>query len=81
MAGNLKSVRLSDVSIGRFDEIKEHYHMTDSDLLRVMVLFCITHGVELHAYIERAARFVNYGEINDADYPQDYPAKGGNICD
>lgn len=67
MAGNLKSVRLSDATIGRFEDIKEEYKMTDSDLLRIMVLFGITHEVELHAYIERAARFITYGAIEDSD--------------
>lgn len=67
MAGNLKSVRLSDATIGRFEDIKEEYKMTDSDLLRIMVLFGITHEVELHAYIERAARFITYGAINDEE--------------
>lgn len=66
MAGKVKSVRLSDVSDGRFDEIKEQYNMTDSDLLRIMVLFGITHEIELHAYIERAARFITYGAIDDS---------------
>ena len=63
MAGNLKSVRLSDVTIGRF---KEKYKMTDSDLLRIMVLFGITHEIELHTYIERAAHFITYGAIDDS---------------
>ena len=67
MAGKLKSVRLSDATVGRFDEIKEEYHMTDSDLLRVMVLYGITHEIELHAYIERAARFITYGAIEDSE--------------
>lgn len=67
MAGNLKSVRLSDATIGRFEDIKEEYKMTDSDLLRIMVLFGITHEIELHAYIERAARFITYGAIEDSD--------------
>lgn len=67
MAGNLKSVRLSDATIGRFEDIKEEYKMTDSDLLRIMVLFGITHEIELHAYIERAARFITYGAINDEE--------------
>lgn len=67
MAGKLKSVRLSDATIGRFEEIKEQYHMTDSDLLRVMVLYSIAHEVELHAYIKRAAAFIAYGAINDED--------------
>ena len=66
MAGNLKSVRLSDVTIGRFEEIKEKYKMTDSDLLRIMVLFGITHEIELHTYIERAAHFITYGAIDDS---------------
>ena len=66
MAGNLKSVRLSDATIRRFEDIKEEYKMTDSDLLRIMVLFGITHEVELHAYIERAARFITYGAIDDS---------------
>lgn len=65
MAGKLKSVRLSDATVGRFEEIKDHYKMTDSDLLRVMVLYSITHEVELHAYIKRAANFITYGAIND----------------
>ena len=67
MAGNLKSVRLSDATIGRFEDIKDQYKMTDSDLLRIMVLFGITHECELHAYIERAARFITYGAINDEE--------------
>ena len=67
MAGKLKSVRLSDATIGRFEEIKEQYHMTDSDLLRVMVLYSIAHEVELHAYIKRAAAFIAYGAINDEE--------------
>ena len=67
MAGKLKSVRLSDASVGRFDEIKDQYHMTDSDLLRVMVLYGITHEIELKAYIERAARFITYGAIEDSE--------------
>lgn len=67
MAGNLKSVRLSDATIGRFEDIKEEYKMTDSDLLRIMVLFGITHEIELHAYIERAARFITYGAINNEE--------------
>lgn len=66
MAGKLKSVRLSDATIGRFEEIKEQYHMTDSDLLRVMVLYSIAHEVELHAYIKRAAHFITYGAIDDS---------------
>ena len=67
MAGKLKSVRLSDATIGRFEDIKDQYKMTDSDLLRIMVLFGITHECELHAYIERAARFITYGVINDEE--------------
>ena len=67
MAGKLKSVRLSDATVGRFEEIKEQYNMTDSDLLRIMVLFGITHEVELHAYIKRAAAFITYGAINDEE--------------
>lgn len=70
MAGKLKSVRLSDATVGRFDEIKEKYHMNDSELLRVLVLYGITHEVELFGYIERAARFITYGAINDGDYPE-----------
>jgi hypothetical protein len=67
MAGKLKSVRLSDATIGKFEDIKDHYNMTDSDLLRVMVLYAITHETELHAYIKRAAAFITYGSINDED--------------
>ena len=67
MAGKLKSVRLSDATVGRFEEIKEKYHMTDSDLLRVLVLYGITHEVELCGYIERAARFITYGAIEDSE--------------
>lgn len=70
MAGILKSVRLSDATVGRFEEIKDQYKMTDSDLLRIMVLYAITHEVELHEYIKRAARFITYGAIEDGDYPE-----------
>lgn len=81
MAGNLKSVRLSDATIGKFEDIKDHYKMSDSDLLRIMVLFGIAHECELHAYIERAARFITYGTIDDGDFPEEYPSKGDSICD
>lgn len=70
MAGKLKSVRLSNATSGKFDEIKEHYHMTNSDLLRIMVCYSITHEVELHEYIKRAANFIAYGIIEDGNYPE-----------
>lgn len=67
MAGKLKSVRLSDATSGKFDKIKEQYHMTNSDLLRIMVCYAITHEVEFHEYIKRAALFINFGAVEDID--------------
>ena len=54
------SARFSEQTIDEINEYKTQYNMSDSDILRVMVMFGLTHRVELHAFIARASQFVSF---------------------
>ena len=62
MKNNMIGCRLSDSTINILEDIRAQYGMSDSDLLRIIIMFAITHNVELHAYIEHASKYIKFGK-------------------
>ena len=62
MKNNMIGCRLSDSTINILEDIRAQYGMSDSDLLRIIIMFAITHNVELHGYIERASKYIKFGK-------------------